>query len=637
MSICLWIAAMQFVTAQELILSIPHKMVYEDDSLSLDMLVIDFDSIVSTQFSMSWDPEIIRYLGFSNADLDLVAVGANDAEDGSIRVSWFDIDGEGKSLQDGQNFVSLHFQAIGKVGDSTPVTINGDSLMIQVFQATGIPTLFDSIGLVTEDGFVEIFEDIGPQNTFAITNSNVTDVACANSETGAIQIEANQTNLLYNWSGPNGFSSDMQNIDNLIAGEYILTVTDSLGVVLLDSTFQILQPLSELILEDILSTASACDAATGSVNFELLGGEEPFQVILDSGQQFDQNNVSDLSAGNYMATVTDANGCSIEASFVIEQSDSFDFSLGEDINACIGESVTILAGEFSTYTWSNATEESSIAVDESGEYSVIVTNETGCTATDTINLVFIEEVSLQFNQQDVITCPGDSITLNISGGINYEWIDPNNELTQTQGNSIVVSPNENTIYTVISESNCGSDELDIPVEVYTITATAGEDVCVPLGDAATLNASGGEFYYWSGAEYPLDAYDIQSPTSFPEDSTQYFVMIIDQNECITFDTVAVFIGDDPVSFIPHINLISPNGDGINDAIDFGDISKFGVNTFRVFNRWGKIVYEKINYQSDESRFSGMFNGSELPAGNYYYVLSFSNDQEIKQTLCIVKE
>ena len=111
------------------------------------------------------------------------------------------------------------------------MTINGDSLMIQVFQATGIPTLFDSIGLVTEDGFVEIFEDIGPQNTFAITNSNVTDVACANSETGAIQIETNQTNLLYNWSGPNGFSSDMQNIDNLIAGEYILTVTDSLSLI----------------------------------------------------------------------------------------------------------------------------------------------------------------------------------------------------------------------------------------------------------------------------------------------------------------------------------------------------------------------------------------------------------------------
>ena len=57
----------------------------------------------------------------------------------------------------------------------------------------------------------------------------------------------------------------------------------------------------------------------------------------------------------------------------------------------------------------------------------------------------------------------------------------------------------------------------------------------------------------------------------------------------------------------------------------------------MFNRWGKIVYEKINYQSDTERFAGVFNGEQLPAGNYYYVLSFINDQKIKQTLCIVEE
>ena len=105
----------------------------------------------------------------------------------------------------------------------------------------------------------------------------------------------------------------------------------------------------------------------------------------------------------------------------------------------------------------------------------------------------------------------------------------------------------------------------------------------------------------------------------------------------TFDTVVVFVADDPTAFIPHINMITPNGDNINDAVDFGDISKFGTNTFRVFNRWGKIIYEKINYQSDGERFEGIYNGKQLPAGNYYYILSFVNDQRIRQTLCIIEE
>ena len=179
--------------------------------------------------------------------------------------------------------------------------------------------------------------------------------------------------------------------------------------------------------------------------------------------------------------------------------------------------------------------------------------------------------------------------------------------------------------------------MEISVALHVITATGGEDVCVPVGETATLNASGGEFYYWSGEEYPLSDYNISNPSTMPEDSTQYFVMILDENECTLFDTVTVFVADDPVAFIPAINMITPNGDGINDAVDFGDIGKFGSNTFRVFNRWGKIVYEKINYQSDTERFAGVFNGEQLPAGNYYYVLSFINDQKIKQTLCIVEE
>lgn len=636
LSLCCIFAVCQSTLAQDLILTMPQKMVVADDTLSVDILTHDFDSIASTQFSIHWDTSVIQYTSFRLEDLDLVAVGDTDASIGTIRVSWFDIEGLGKSLEDGQSMLSLQFRAVGEVGDITPVSINGQPLAIQIFEASNVPFVFDSIGLSVEMGSVEII-DQNPQNTFEILGVDISDVPCTDSEFGAITLETNQENVVYDWSGPNGFSSDMQNIENLVAGEYLLTVFDNLGMILLDTIFIIAQPLDALEVLSIDVIASACDSATGSALIALSGGTAPFEFTLPSGMQFSQNNIEALAPGSYPITITDANGCTLLSGFEVAQLDSLDFSLGIDLNACDGEVLQVDAGEFINYLWSDASTQPSIQVQTNGQFSVTVTNENGCTASDTISVNFIEEVQLESEQNDMIICRGDSLMLSVSGGINYEWTDNNNELENVFGSTVLVQPTESTVYTVSSKSECGIDDLDISVALHATTATAGEDICVPVGEEARLNASGGNFYFWSGEEYPLDDNTIANPSSTPEDSTQYFVMIIDENDCTVFDTVTVFVADNPVAFIPHVNMISPNGDNINDAVDFGDISKFGTNTFRVFNRWGKIVYEKINYQSDTERFRGVYNGKQLPAGNYYYVLSFVNDQKIQQTLCIIEE
>ena len=98
----------------------------------------------------------------------------------------------------------------------------------------------------------------------------------------------------------------------------------------------------------------------------------------------------------------------------------------------------------------------------------------------------------------------------------------------------------------------------------------------------------------------------------------------------------MLVANDPVTSITPYNLITPNGDGFNDELEFGEISKFGSNSLKVYNRWGDLVYQKLNYQSDEDRFVGLFNGQRLPAGNYFYVLAFRQG-EIRQTLTIVWE
>ncbi len=627
---------MTFSYSQGLTLSIPNKQAYKGETVACDILTIGFDSIVSAQFSISWNPDIIRFDESELIDLDLVATGISDASTGSINISWFDIDGEGKSLSDGQTFLRLHFTAVGEIGDISPINIQGDSLQIQVFKATPIPLQFEEVALIAENGSVEIVEE-DPQNSFEITDINIENLNCFGDTDGAISLSTNQENVSYSWSGPNGFSSSELIIENLVAGEYIFTVFDDDGVVIFTNTYIVAGPAAELNVAVLEIQASSCAEATGSVQIDVEGGTAPYEFILDNQDQFSTGNISSLASGIYPVTISDANDCIIETTFEIPSEGSFAFSLGNDIEACNGQIVSLSAGVFEAYSWSNGASTQEVDIDQAGEYIVTVTNDTGCSAIDTILVNYIDQIQLQIAETDIMICPGDSIELAVSGGVNYEWIDPNNELTDTQGSTILVHPNENTIYTVISEGDCGADELEIPVELFQSTATAGEDMCIAEGESVTLDASGGAFYYWSGSEYPLNAYDIPNPTASPADSTRYFVMIIDDNNCATFDTVSVFIANDPASFIPHINMITPNGDGQNDVLDFGDIDKFGTNNIRVFNRWGNIVYEKLNYQTDRDRFDGTFKGKPLPAGNYYYVLSFRNDQQIKQTLTIARD
>ncbi|HFC00373.1 MAG TPA: gliding motility-associated C-terminal domain-containing protein [Phaeodactylibacter sp.] len=72
-------------------------------------------------------------------------------------------------------------------------------------------------------------------------------------------------------------------------------------------------------------------------------------------------------------------------------------------------------------------------------------------------------------------------------------------------------------------------------------------------------------------------------------------------------------------FIP--NAFSPNGDQINDLLFVNagnDVSK--VVTFRIFDRWGDMVFSKKDFLANDSAFgwNGTYNGKKLNAGVFVY-------------------
>ncbi len=83
------------------------------------------------------------------------------------------------------------------------------------------------------------------------------------------------------------------------------------------------------------------------------------------------------------------------------------------------------------------------------------------------------------------------------------------------------------------------------------------------------------------------------------------------------------------------NVITPNGDGINDYFKVTSLEYYIGNQFVVYNRWGKKVYEKDNYIPDKDR----FDGEGLPDGTYFFILKYSgylNSGERSGSLTILR-
>ena len=78
-------------------------------------------------------------------------------------------------------------------------------------------------------------------------------------------------------------------------------------------------------------------------------------------------------------------------------------------------------------------------------------------------------------------------------------------------------------------------------------------------------------------------------------------------------------------------MVTPNGDGDNDYLYITGIQSHPDNTVEIYNRWGVLVYETTNYDSNGNVFKGISEGrvtvnqnDTLPVGTYYYVIVYKH-------------
>ena len=157
----------------------------------------------------------------------------------------------------------------------------------------------------------------------------------------------------------------------------------------------------------------------------------------------------------------------------------------------------------------------------------------------------------------------------------------------------------------------GTNEIPMP-EVYTF---GGQQV-----DLSAFSPTNVE-YSWSVVDGPDLCADCPTTTASPNTYTEYLVTV-DEVGCKNYDTVKVFVLDDcEGSEIIIANAFTPNGDEINDeiGIDFGPGVE-GIIFFRVFNRWGEVVFE--DDAPEDQVWDGTHNGQPLNPGVYVYYLEY---------------
>ena len=153
-------------------------------------------------------------------------------------------------------------------------------------------------------------------------------------------------------------------------------------------------------------------------------------------------------------------------------------------------------------------------------------------------------------------------------------------------------------------------------------AVAGIDTIMWKYDTIRLAAYGGVAYSWL-PDYNLS--DASSPTTlaYPEQSTIYHLTVEDKKGCFDYDSLYILVREKPFSNIFIPDVITPNGDGINDFWHIRDLERYPDNTVRIINRWGDEIINEKPYQQN---WRGTWKGEELPGATYYYVIKVKNEQ-----------
>ncbi|MEJ6637272.1 MAG: gliding motility-associated C-terminal domain-containing protein [Crocinitomicaceae bacterium] len=223
---------------------------------------------------------------------------------------------------------------------------------------------------------------------------------------------------------------------------------------------------------------------------------------------------------------------------------------------CIPQSVffTNNSENGNAYLWTfgdggTSTEEEPIyQYTEPGSYEVqlVVYDTSGCFSSDSVTLIvdigaFVGGI---VNPLSPI-CPGESYQLEAYGGAFYEW-EPAGLLENPNSANPIATIEQTTTFTVSVSDTCGSETLQVTLEVFDNEISISDPSSICLGSSVNLEVTGNGTVSWEPSIFLNDASSF-TPTCTPDSSITYVVTVTTDNGCVNYDTTSINVFFDPPS------------------------------------------------------------------------------------------
>jgi gliding motility-associated-like protein len=140
-------------------------------------------------------------------------------------------------------------------------------------------------------------------------------------------------------------------------------------------------------------------------------------------------------------------------------------------------------------------------------------------------------------------CPGETYQLTAFGGSNYAW-SPSNVLDNPTIPNPVATITTNTIFTVIISDSCGSDTLEVPLNIFSNSLSISNDTSICIGQSVSLFASGNGTVEWTPPLF-LNNSSILNPISTPDTSITYVATFTSFDGCMLTDSVYIDVYFNP--------------------------------------------------------------------------------------------
>ena len=426
---------------------------------------------------------------------------------------------------------------------------------------------------VTDDNGCSAIEVIAISDLNGPTLSSVkTDVDCVGDDNGTIDLTISPTgNYSIDWDNDGtGDDDDNEDLVSLIAGNYNVVVEDLTSGC--KSSLSVSIDVANTLAVTLTPSSLSCNNDTNGTITTLVTGGTPgynFDWTLDGFNVSTDQDPTDLSAGNYLLTLTDDNGCQKTDSAEITEPTTISL-LQSSINSSCGQadgSVSVIASGGSvasdyTYSWSNISggtpgfnvgNTATVNNLVSGSYQVSVYDDNLCVSSVPVAISDDNAPSVSFNVTDV-ECFGDStgvIDLTVVGipSFSYNWTGPNgfsNTITDSITNLISGSYN-----VVVTDGNgCTRTKnivVDGPINGLSLDSSTTDLTC--NGDSTgsiSVQINGGTAPFqtiWSGPS----GFSSTSEDLTALDTGSYNLTVIDDAGCQLINNVFYVSQPDSIS------------------------------------------------------------------------------------------